>query len=401
MTAWDVIVVGARCAGSPTAMLLARRGYRVLVVDRASFPSDTLSTHVVHPTAVAALQRWGVLEPIVASGCPPIHTYRFDFGPVILAGSPGSPGAPVAYCPRRTVLDHVLVQAAADAGAEIREGFSVEEVVIEDGRVTGIRGHGADGATVHERARLVIGADGRSSLVARAVQAPRYHEKPPQQGGYYSYWSGLPTDGRFEIYIRERCGFAAAATNDGLTMVVGGWPFSDFEAGRKDHERRFLAMFDAVPEFAERVRGARREARIAGSAVDNFFRVPYGPGWALVGDAGYNKDPITAQGILDSFLDAELLADAAHAALSGAQPHDDAMRAYQQARDQRALPMYELTCQLASLAPPPPEMQQLFGAIHGNQPAVDAFVRMNAGALSPPEFFAATASPPAVPAPRR
>jgi 2-polyprenyl-6-methoxyphenol hydroxylase-like FAD-dependent oxidoreductase len=388
VTAWDAIVVGARCAGSPTAMLLAHRGYRVLVVDRATFPSDTLSTHVVHPPAVAALQRWGVLDRIVASGCPPIHTYRFDFGPLTLAGSPSSPGAPVAYCPRRTVLDQALVQAAADAGAEIRECFSVEEVVIEGGRVTGIRGHGADGATVHERARLVIGADGRSSLVARAVQAPRYHEKPPQQGGYYSYWSGLPTDGRFEIYIRERCGFAAAATNDGLTMVVGGWPFSDFEAGRKDHEHRFLAMFDAVPEFAERLRAARREARIVGSAVDNFFRVPYGPGWALVGDAGYNKDPITAQGILDSFLDAELLADAAHAALSGAQPYDDAMRAYQQARDQRALPMYELTCQLASLEPPPPEMQQLFGAIHGNQPAVDAFVRMNAGALSPPEFFA-------------
>ena len=138
--AFDVIVVGARCAGSPTAMLLARKGYRVLVVDRATFPSDTVSTHILHPLGVRALSGWGLLDRLTATGCPPIHTYAFDFGPFTLAGAPGTSEAPLAYCPRRTVLDKLLVDAAAEAGAEVREGFAVEEVLIEDGRAVGIRG---------------------------------------------------------------------------------------------------------------------------------------------------------------------------------------------------------------------------------------------------------------------
>ena len=139
---YDAIVVGARCAGSPTAMLLARKGYRVLVVDRATFPSDTVSTHLLHPPGVAALRRWGLLDRLTATGCPPIHTYAFDFGPFTLSGAPGTDETPVAYAPRRTVLDKLLVDAAAEAGAEVREGFTVEELLVEDGRVTGIRGHG-------------------------------------------------------------------------------------------------------------------------------------------------------------------------------------------------------------------------------------------------------------------
>src|SRR5262245_7759063 len=140
---FDAIVVGARCAGSPVAMLLARKGYRVLVVDRATFPSDTVSTHLVHPLGVAALDRWGILERLVATGCPPIHTYAFDFGPFTLEGSPGTDASPVAYCPRRTVLDKLLVDAAAEAGAEIREGVIVEDVLIENGRAVGIKGRSA------------------------------------------------------------------------------------------------------------------------------------------------------------------------------------------------------------------------------------------------------------------
>src|SRR5512132_276313 len=166
----DVIVVGARCAGSPTAMLLARAGYRVLLLDKALFPSDTMSTHVVHPPGVAALERWGLLDRLVATGCPPIDTYTFDFGPLTLSGSPRPiDGVSVAYCPRRTVLDKLLVDAAVEAGAELREGFTVEEVLTSGGAVTGIRGHGRNGASVTERARIVIGADGRHSLVAKAV----------------------------------------------------------------------------------------------------------------------------------------------------------------------------------------------------------------------------------------
>ena len=129
--AFDVIVMGTRCAGSPTAMLLARKGYRVLAVDRASFPSDTVSTHLVHPRAVNALSRWGLLDRLVATGCPPIHTYSFEFGAFTIAGAPGTDKDPVAYCPRRTILDKLLVDAAAKSGAEIRQGFVVEEIMTE------------------------------------------------------------------------------------------------------------------------------------------------------------------------------------------------------------------------------------------------------------------------------
>jgi 2-polyprenyl-6-methoxyphenol hydroxylase-like FAD-dependent oxidoreductase len=386
-TAYDAIIVGARCAGSPTAMLLARKGYRVLVVDRATFPSDTVSSHVVHPLGTAALARWGLINRLTATGCPPIHTYAFDFGPFTLSGSPGTTDAPVGYCPRRTVLDKLLVDAAAEACAEIREGFTVEDILVEDGIVVGIKGRSKGGVPVTERAKLVVGADGRYSRVAEAVRPEQYNERPPLLAGYYTYWSGLPMEGRFETYIRAHRGFAAAPTHDGLTLTVGGWPYAEFEANKKDVEGNFVKMFDLAPEFAARIRSAKRVAPFAGAVVPNFFRKPYGPGWALVGDAGYNKDPITAQGITDAFRDAELCSTASDQALTGARSPDDAMGEYQRSRDQRALPMYEFTCQLATLEPPPPEMQQLFGAIHGNQEAMDGFVQTNAGTISPAEFF--------------
>ena len=384
---YDAIVVGARCAGSPTAMLLARKGYKVLVVDRARFPSDTISTHLLHPPGVASLRRWGLLDRLTATGCPPIDTYSFDFGPFTISGTPGTDDAPVAYGPRRTVLDKLLVDAASEAGAEVREGFTVEDVVIEDGRVTGVRGHSNGGRTVSEHARVVIGADGRHSLVARAVQPEQYHEKPPLLCGYYSYWSGLPMDGRFETYIRPDRSFAAWPTHDDLTLVIGGWPFVEFQANKGDIEGNYLKMLEMAPSFAERVRGATRQARYVGTAVPNFFRKPSGPGWALVGDAGYNKDFITAQGMHDAFRDAELCATALDEAFTGARPFEHAMADYQATRDSQVLPMYELTCELATLEPPPPELQQLLGAVHGNQEAMDAFARVIAGVTSPAEFF--------------
>jgi 2-polyprenyl-6-methoxyphenol hydroxylase-like FAD-dependent oxidoreductase len=383
---WDAIVVGARCAGSPLAMLLANRGYKVLVVDKATFPSDTISTHIVHTPAVAALDRWDVLDEVKASGCPPIDKYTFDFGFFTISGSPAGPGADVAYCPRRIVLDDILVNAAAKAGAEMRTGFSVDEVLIEDGVITGIRGHGKDGKQVTEHATVVVGADGRHSLVADAVQAERYNERAPLLAAYYAYWSDLPTDG-FETFIRDRRGWAAVGTNDGLTMLVGGWPHAEFAANKADVEGNFLKSLDQAPEFAERVRSAKRETRFVGASLEGFFRKPYGPGWALVGDAGYNKDPITAQGINDAFRDAESLAEALDASLSGITTFDESLGSYQAARDAHVLPMYEFTCQLATLEPPPPEMQQLFGAVAQSQESMDAFVRMNAGVISPAEFL--------------
>jgi 2-polyprenyl-6-methoxyphenol hydroxylase-like FAD-dependent oxidoreductase len=384
---YDAIVVGARCAGSPTAMLLARKGYKVLMVDRARFPSDTISTHILHPPGVASLRRWGLLDRVVATGCPPIHTYEVDFGPFAISGAPGTGEAPVAYGPRRTVLDKLLVDAAAEAGVEVREGFTVSEVVVDDGRVTGIRGHGGDGRTVTERARVVVGADGRHSPVARAVKPEQYHEKPQLLCGYYTYWSGLPMDGRFQTWVRPYRGFAAWPTNDDLTVVIVGWPFAELEANRRDVEGNYLKTLELAPELAGRVHAATRQARFVGTAVPNWFRKPYGPGWALVGDAGYNKDFITGHGMHDAFRDAELCATALEQAFTGARPFEAAMGDYQATRDRQVLPMYELTTEFATLEPPPPEQQQLLAAMRGNQEAMDGFARVLGGVTSPAEFF--------------
>ena len=355
---YDAIIVGARCAGSPTAMLLARKGYRVLLLDKATFPSDTMSTHLIHPPGVAALKRWGLLERLEATGCPPIGSYLFDFGPIAISGSPRpADGNAVALCPRRIVLDELLVEAAVAAGAELREGFAVEEVLIDDGRVTGVRGHTKGGETVIERSRVVIGADGKHSLVAKAVRPQQYNEVPTLEAAYYTYWSGLPTDG-YETYIRaeDGRGFGVLATHDDLTCVIVGWPRAQFEANRKDVEGTYMRSFELVPEFAERVRGATREARFVGTGDQpNFFRKPYGPGWALVGDAGYHKDPITAQGISDAFRDAEALAAALDDAFAGRRQYEETMAGYQRARDEASLPMFELTCEFAKIEPPPPE----------------------------------------------
>jgi 2-polyprenyl-6-methoxyphenol hydroxylase-like FAD-dependent oxidoreductase len=368
-------------------MLLARKGHRVLLVDRATFPSDTLSTHLLHPPGAAALKRWDLLDRLTATGCPPIDTYAFDFGPITIEGAPGTDDSPVAYCPRRTVLDKLLVDAASEAGATVREEFTVEGVEVEDGRVVGIRGHDKQGKTVTEHATVVVGADGRYSRVAEAVGPEQYNVRPPILCGYYSYWSDLPIDGRFEVYSRPGRGWAAAPTHDDLTLVVAGWPYAEFEANRHDVEGNYMKMFELAPEFADRIRGATREGRFAGTAVPNFFRKPYGPGWALVGDAGYNKDFITAQGISDAFRDAESCAHALDESLTGARSFDAAMGEYQATRDEHVLPLFEFTCQLATLEPPPPEMQQLLGAVHGNQAAMDGFARVNAGVTSPAEFF--------------
>jgi flavin-dependent dehydrogenase len=388
---YDAIVIGARCAGSPTAMLLARRGHRVLVVDKASFPSDTMSTHLVHPPGIAALERLGLLDRLVETGCPPVERYSFDFGPVSVAGSPQPiDGVSRAYGPRRTVLDKLLVDAAAEAGAEVRESFTVEEILSEDGAVTGIRGHSSAGDSVTETARVVIGADGKHSLLAKAVKPDAYNERPSQMAMYYAYWSALPVDG-FETRIRaeNRRGWAALPTHDGLTCVPFGWPVEEFAANKGDIEGNFLKAMALDPEFAERVRGATRESKFIGSAeLPGYFRKPFGPGWVLVGDAGYHKNPITAMGINDAFRDAELVAEGLHDAFAGERPFEETMTAYQETRDAAAMPVYEFTCEFANVAPPPPEMQQLIGAMQGNQEAQDAFISVQAATLPAPEFFA-------------
>jgi 2-polyprenyl-6-methoxyphenol hydroxylase-like FAD-dependent oxidoreductase len=388
---YDAIVVGARCAGSPTAMLLARKGYRVLVVDQATFPSDTISTHLIHPPGVSALEEWGLLDRLLTTGCPPIHTYSYDFGRHTISGGPGTHDSPVAYAPRRTLLDKLLVDAASEAGAEVREGFTVTDLVVEEGRVAGIRGHRKGEAAVTERARVVVGADGHHSFVARRVEPERYNEKPALQVSYYAYLSGLPMDGRFEVYLRPGRGFGAWPTNDGLTVVIGGWPRSELVANRKDIEGNFLATLDLAPDFAARFRAAKRETRFVGMSLANFLHKPFGPGWALVGDAGYTKDFITGLGISDAFRDAGLCAAALDAAGCGARPFAEAMADYQSERDRSSLPFYEFTALLATLEPLPPELERVLDAVQGNQAEMDAFARVGGAVMSPVDFLAAYA----------
>jgi 2-polyprenyl-6-methoxyphenol hydroxylase-like FAD-dependent oxidoreductase len=387
---YDAIVIGARCGGAPTAMLLGRKGYQVLLVDRSTFPSDTVSTHFVHPPGVAALERWGLRDELAASGCPPVRNYSFDFGPFTIAGSPRAvAGVDEAFCPRRTVLDAMLVRAAADAGVEVRESFSVDEVLFDAGTVIGVRGRGADGTQVREHAAVVIGADGRNSSFAKAVQPEQYNPRPAVSPAFYSYWSGVGSSG-FEVYVGDRCGMAAFPTHDELTLVIVGLPDEDFKAARANVDGAFLAAVDQAPALAARVRAGERQERFhTATDLAGWFRKPYGPGWALVGDAGYHLHPITAQGITDAFLDAERLVDALDASFSERSTYDAAMAAYHAERDRQAMPMYEMTFDLAQLdQPPPPETQQLLGAIAQDQRAMDDFVSVQAGTLPVPEFFA-------------
>jgi flavin-dependent dehydrogenase len=207
------------------------------------------------------------------------------------------------------------------------------------------------------------------------------------QCSYYTYWRNLPADG-FQIYARTFRGWGVVPTHDDLTLVVVGWPYAEFDANKKDVERAYLESFEQAPSFAERVRAATREAPYRGAAVASYFRKPFGPGWALVGDAGYNKDPVTAWGISDAFRDADLCATAITGWLSGGDIFDHAMTNYQQARDEDATAMFDLTCKFATLAPPSAQMGQLLGAASSSVAAQRQFVSMMAGTMPVSAFFA-------------
>jgi 2-polyprenyl-6-methoxyphenol hydroxylase-like FAD-dependent oxidoreductase len=383
---YDAIVVGARAAGSPTAMLLARKGHRVLLVDRTTFPSDTLSTHYIHQPGVARLRRWGLLGRLADTGCPPVAAMTFDLGPFALAGSPPpSDGVAEGYCPRRTVLDSLLLDAAAEAGAEVRTGVSVDELLWDDDAVVGVRVQGTEA-----RARVVIGADGRNSFVARAVQAPEYEARPGRTCAYYSYWTGAQSEGA-ELYPRDGRMIITGPTNAGLQIVIAFWPREEFKAVRADVERCFLDSVALAPGLAERLAAGERVERFYGiGELPFWYRKPFGHGWALVGDAGYHKDPITAQGITDAFRDAELLADALDAGFTGTRPLEEALGEYERIRNKETRPLYELTYELAALAPPPPEQQALFAALRDDPEQTNRFLGTVAGTVSIPEFFGAS-----------
>lgn len=387
---YDTIIVGARCAGASTAMLLARRGLKVLLVDRAAFPSDTISTHILWPHGADILRQWGLLDRLAATGVPAIcRRMTFDVGPFALRGTiPDANDGMGGFCPRRTVLDTLLVKAAVECGVELRESFTVDDVLIRDDAVVGIRGHGRGSAAAEECGRVIVGADGVHSVVARAVRALEYDTRPVAACAYYSYFSGVEQDD-IELYVRDGCAFGGAPTNDRLHLVMVNWPTQMFPTVRADIEGYVWRALEKAPDFAARVRDGRREETWFGTAgVPGYFRKPYGRGWALVGDAGYNRDPITAQGISDAFIDAEGLAGALAAHLSGDGSFDELLAAHESSRNQRVKPMYEFTTRLAALEPPPPEMQALFGALRGNPDATNAFLSAITGAIPLTDFMA-------------
>jgi len=353
---YDAIVVGARCAGSPVAMLLARLGYRVLVVDKAGFPSDVMSTHYIHLTGVAQLKRWGLLDKVLDTNCPPIEGFRLDIGPVAAEGEPTAyHGIAFGLCPRRILLDQILVEAAVAAGAELRECCFSVAPTFEDGKVTGIQARGPSGVELVEKARIVIGADGQHSDVAHAVGAREYRAVEARTCVFYGYFRNVPIT-RAEIFRRAGHEILAFPTNDGQACIAVYRPHAAFIEYRADVESTFLSdLHEFAPHLAERVSHSTRDGPFIGTAdTRNFFRKPYGPGWALVGDAGYQKDPITGYGISDAFRDAELLAAAIDAGFSGRTTVEEALALYEQTRDRIAGPMYEGTIQGTLLPSPEP-----------------------------------------------
>jgi flavin-dependent dehydrogenase len=356
-------------------MLLARRGYKVVVVDRAVFPSDSAKGHFIRSEGIAQLCRWGLLAKLQASDCPPVQKMTVDMGDFPLTGYRPRRDGNAEFGPRRYVLDKILVDAAVEAGAELRDGFSVLELVTDGDRVTGIRGRSRHGTTVTERAPIVIGADGHHSMVAKTMGAASYNERPVLTCGYWSYWSGVHCDG-MEMYLRDRPALLLAfPTNNGLTCVATQVPVANFQAFRSNIHDSFFSTLELVPDLAERVRAGNQEERFRGTAdLSNFFRKPYGPGWALVGDAGYHKDPFTALGISDAFRDAELLAEAIDDGFSGRKPLDCALSHYEYKRNEAAIPGYEMTYAMASFTPMPQDLFRLRALARGDQAATDRLI---------------------------
>jgi flavin-dependent dehydrogenase len=346
-TRYDAVIVGARCAGAATALQMARRGMRVLALDKGEYGSDTLSTHALMRGGVMQLQRWGVLDRIVAAGTPPVRTTTFHYGDesVRLDIRPGH-GVDALYAPRRTLLDAVLVDAASDAGAEVRHRTALTDLLRDGGgRVRGVGLCDAEGKRLEIEADLVVGADGAGSVVARLVEAPLQRLGLHATAVIYGYWPGLEPDG-YHWYYEQGRGAGVIPTNDGRHCVfVGGAP-GNLRLLVRDPEAAMIAglaaFSPALAEQAARQRPDRRPWSFVGRK--GFLRRPYGPGWALVGDAGYFKDPLTAHGITDALRDAELLAEAA--AEGGAA----AFVRYGATRDALSLALFEVTDAIASLA---------------------------------------------------
>lgn len=385
---YDVIVVGARVSGSSTAMLMARSGLRVLAVDRATFPSDAISTHQIQLPGVAALRRWGMLEAIESAETPPTRNVRFESAGSRLDGKfPEFEGGDALFSPRRTLLDAALVDGARAAGAEVRERFTVDELVVEDGVVIGIRGREGNGPQVTELARLVVGADGKHSLVAQMVGAPIERTVAPLTVAAYTYWSGLAVQGG-EVYQHERRACGLWPTNDDLTMSYLAWPIDEFETFRADIQGNFVRTMERMG-LGERIREATRVERIRTTPdLPNVVRAPFGPGWALIGDAGLVMDPITGQGIGHGLRDAELLSEAVVAAFAGDQTMEEALAVYRSARDAAQIPIWEFTTDLAAMGPPKPEDRVFFEALARSPAETNRFLAVITGVIPIQDYMA-------------
>ncbi|WP_433293490.1 NAD(P)/FAD-dependent oxidoreductase [Actinoplanes sp. CA-030573] len=372
---YDVIVVGARVAGSATAMLLARAGLRVLVVDRARFPSDTLSTHQVQLPGGALLRRWGILDKLTAYGTPPARSVTFDAGSAVLRGeySPFD-GVDAVYSPRRTLLDTLLLDAAREAGAEIEEGFAVEEVSAPDARIRGRAKGSSTGRTI--TAGLVIGADGKHSTVAKAVGARRYRVRTPRSAACYAYFEGLPVKGG-EVYVRPDRMIGLWPTDEGRTILYAGMPRSHFDRFRRD----LPGTVAGVADLGDRLAAATMVEHIrATTDLPAVMRRPCGRGWALAGDAGLVMDPITGQGIANALRDADALAAAVLAGTARA------FRDFHRERDRARRPIYDLTARFASFRPDPAN-EILFPALAADPHQTARFLGVLTGTVPLPEFF--------------
>ena len=343
---YDVVVAGARVAGAATALLLARAGLRVLVVDPLPRGRDTLSTHALMRGAVLQLHRWGLLDRIRTAGTPALGATTFDYGDEEIS-VPIKPkgGVDALYAPRRTVLDPVLVEAAEAAGAEVVHGARFVDVTRDArGRVDGawieIRG-----ARVRVAASWVVGADGVRSRVAREVGARIRKRAAHTTATIYGYWPGLPAR-EYRWIFRPGVGAGVIPSNDGLACVFVSVPPALF---RQDRRPGLPALFDRALRpidgaLADRTGGDPVGPLRAFAGMRGFVRRSAGPGWALVGDAGFFRDPLTAHGISDALRDAELLA---RAILLGT---DEAVRSYETSRDAVSRGLMEVTDQIASLA---------------------------------------------------
>jgi flavin-dependent dehydrogenase len=354
----DVVVVGARCAGSSTARLLAQRGHDVVVVDRADLPSDTLSTHGIARGGVVQLSRWGLLDEVLASGAPPVREVTFvtDAGETTRALKERA-GVDLLVAPRRAVLDGILAEAAVAAGAELRTGTSATGLLRDDhGRVAGITTRTRGGAVRTLRARHVVAADGLRSTMAARLGAREHQSFTADIAIFYMYVDQVPWRG-YEFHIAPR-GFAGVfPTHDGAACVWLTRPTALLEsvrgAGSGRVEALTAALSEVSPGLAQRVRSGRVVSPVRGTiAPPNYVREAAGPGWSLVGDAGYHRDPITGHGITDAFRDAELLADALDDALTGARSEQEALAAYGSARDDALSHTFRLTRELTRFPDP-------------------------------------------------